>query len=820
MMTKRKKITGILILAAALVLAAFGLVSQAMTQTEDREVQMEVSLVYGNQGRMGVHIPVTVKLYVQSAGPFEGMVCFDSMETTENQDTEVYEYQYPVSVNAGATESFRFYVPLGQKSSQMRVSLVDEDGKKQAEELLEFQVPKDTGSLFIGVLDDDPDSILYLDGVNLNYGMVRSSLIFLDAGTVPEDVRGLDLLDILVINNFSTDSLSGQQQDAIRKWVREGGILLLGTGGRVEDTLGSFAEDLAEQPYEQPRMQTLNMGAEYGEGSPGGSVVRTVCADLSIPGGDELMSSDELPLLTSVRRGKGTVGIFSFDLGELADFAGENPSFAENIFTSVLGEETIRNLYYYGAYGDDSGYWNAQSLVNTGNAERLPNLALYGVVIVIYILTIGPGLYLFLKKKDIQRFYGTGLMLLACLASAVVYLLGEKTRFRSEFFTYAMVCDVEEDEIEETAYLNIRTPDDRPYSVTVTPGYQVTPVTRTALYDNRKDEVFTGEEESSLTIAYTEEGTRISSGGSQAFSPRFFVLTKKTGNENHQGISSDLSYFDGELTGTVTNHFPFPLEKAALIFYGQAVVIGHMEPGETKTLDGSRILTYPPDMTFLLAGRLSGDDSFEQADISNQEYLTAQEQTSLYSFFLSSYFGNYTSGARIAGFGPEDRAAGLFTDEGGPRDGLTIYTSSVDVDMEQNGCIYRSGVMKTPKVTSGSGSYYSSYTTIYGNEQTVVEYYLGSDIRIEKVSFLPVSEEFLENPRYYYLHKFEGKAYFYNYSTKSYDPADLTVQDFSAEELRDYLSPSNSLTVKYVNENGETGSSTFLPTLMVTGRER
>ena len=101
-----------------------------------------------------------------------------------------------------------------------------------------------------------------------------------------------------------------------------------------------------------------------------------------------------------------------------------------------------------------------------------------------------------------------------------------------------------------------------------------------------------------------------------------------------------------------------------------------------------------------------------------------------------------------------------------------------------------------------------------------MEYYLGSDIRVEKLSFLPVSEVFLENLKYYYLEQFKGEAYFYNYSTKNYDQVDLEQVDFSYEELKEYLSPSNSLTVKYINGESENGANASLPLLMVTGRER
>ena len=396
-MTIKKRIMCLLL--AVLWILAFGIVSYGDTGAAD-DIYMEVTPVYGNVGRIGSHVPVTVELYCQSPAPFEGTISFCTLESTEQQqESEVFEYRYSVSAAPGETVMLPFYVLLGQKSGEILVRLEDKSGDMLREEILEFQIPKDTGNLYIGALDDQVEEIGYLNRVSLNYGMLRSELIPLDASTLPSDVRGLDLLDVLIINNFDTSSLSEKQQKAVWQWMESGGILIFGTGERVSDTLGPFTEKLVEVPYEAPKPAVLNMGAQYGENSQEDAVIRAVCAELSIPGGDEVMASDELPILTTVKKGGGKAGIFSLDLGDLTDFAGRNPNYAENFFVTVVGESELQNLYFYGAYGYDMAYWNAQSLVNTGSPDRLPNMALYGIVIFVYILAAGPGLYLFLRKR-------------------------------------------------------------------------------------------------------------------------------------------------------------------------------------------------------------------------------------------------------------------------------------------------------------------------------------------------------------------------------------------------------------------------------------
>ena len=109
--------------------------------------------------------------------------------------------------------------------------------------------------------------------------------------------------------------------------------------------------------------------------------------------------------------------------------------------------------------------------------------------------------------------------------------------------------------------------------------------------------------------------------------------------------------------------------------------------------------------------------------------------------------------------------------------------------------------------------------TMYGIEPLMVEYMLGTDLTVEKLSFLPVSDVFLDDPGYYYLKLFDGEVYFYNNTTRNYDRVNIGQVDFEADELRPYLSSKGSILVKYtINDNEFSGVSSLLPHLMVTGR--
>lgn len=812
---RKKMCTAVCLLLFGLL---FGGISSPAAEDDGPPVSMEVSSIYGGVGKMGEHIPLTIRLYGQSTEPFTGTVAVKALENGMDNSGEVFEYGYSVSVNTAETKKMEVYVPLGQRSPELLVTLKNHAGKEIAEKTMSFDVSRDKGRLLIGTLSEQNEELLYLDGVSMDYGMVNSVVLSMEAGSFPANSRGLELLDLLIVNHFDTEKLLTGQREAVLEWVDNGGTLLFGTGAMADETLEAFSEEIPGLTVSDIKFENVALGTEYDEKAPGDSNVEMVCADVGVSGGDVVMESDGQALLTMKSRGKGKIGIFSYDLGDLREFVERNPAYGVRMLTEAVGAENISNLYFYSSYGTDQEYWNAQSLVNTGSADRLPNLPLYTAAAVCYLLAAGPGLYLILKKHELSRYYGFSVVVAAVVASAVIYILGAETRFTSEFYTCATVMDVGEDSLEETSYLNIRTPDSRPFSVKLSGDYSVTPLTRSSRYEEAPILEFDKKKGANVGVRYGEEGITLSAGRSRAFEPRFFKLERQLEKNFEGGLSGELIWYDGTVSGYVSNDFPFPLTDAALVFYGHIYPLGTLEAKETRELSGERLLAWPVGMPYIVSSWLSGSQEAKEGD--DGEYLRSVGKDGLYSYYLERYFGAGASGGRIVGFGPENGLWEPVSREGQEADSRVLYTASLSLTSGQNGRIYRSGLAASPNVTA-NGAFYTDGTAMYGTEPVIVEYFLGEDIQVEQLSFFPVAEEFLNNTRFYYLKQFDGEAYFYNYNTKTYDRAELLKKHFLAAELEPYLSPENTLVVKYTTEEADSaGVSSLLPVLMVTGRVR
>ena len=777
-------------------------------------VSMEVSSIFGETGKMGVHVPVSVRLYGQAAFPFVGTVKVSTLETGAGSEEEIYEYLYPVQVNTAETKELEIYIPLGQKSSRLHVTLLNEEGEVVQEQDMRFEISKDRGHLLLGALTDYEEELQFLDGVSMEYGMVSSRVITMDEESFPSDERGLELFNVLVINDFNTEHLSEDQVSAIWKWIEKGGTLLIGTGFRGEDSLAAFEDQLDITFTGTGYYENINLGMEFTEKAPGDSDVYMYCAEIQAPGTHVVEESDGIPLLMKLDRKDGMVGIYSYDLGELAEFVHKNPTYVNKMMTDVLGEERISQIYYYSSYGSEQEYWNAHSMVNTGSADQLPKMTMYTVVIVVYILIAGPGLYLFLKKRDMSRLYGTSVVVSAVVVSSVIYLLGVGTRFTSQFITVASIMGLDGNKTEETSYLNVRTPDSRPFSLTVPADYTVTPLTKSSRYEEQPVREFERQNKSGVELKFGENGTVISAGKTMAFEPRYFKITRETEDESGGYIYGELQWADGRISGTVINDMSFALEDAVILLYGQLYPIGDLGPGEVLTLDDEPLTVWPVGMSYLVSSEIT-----ENAD-EDSNAINTKGRSSLYSFYMDENYCSYTSECCLLASGPSGGILTASTMNGQHADGTVLYAAKLSVSSGESGLVYRSGLMNKPEVNAGNSTVYGDGLAMYGTDPMVVEYFLGTDIWVEKISLLPVSDEFFDDSRYYYLKQFDGAMYFYNYTTKSYDRMDMSKVDFTAEELRPYLSQKNTLVVKYTaGEDDSAGMSALLPHLMVTGRE-
>lgn len=775
-------------------------------------VAMEAVYGYDNTAKGGRHLPLGITIHNRQETVLTGTLQIKSKES----DGNIYRYDYPVEVGAISDQTTNYYIPLGAHADSLYITLEAADGSTILSKRIRLNISLDVPELFIGILSDQPENLRYLNGAGINYSALRTRTFSLSEERFPEDEIGLDLLDVMIVNSFRLRSLSEKQTAAIMDWVNNGGVLLLGTGERVDDTLGRFAPELLDDSYGSAELRTVNMAEGWTIENPEDAVIQIPCVDIPLHGGNVIFSSDGAALLTTAAKGNGLIAVASFDFASIAQFCNQQPAYVDRLFTMLLGEERVKALVQETYNGDSAKFLSVQSLINTGNVDKLPNLSLYTAIVVVYLGMLGPGLYLYFKNRELQIFYRRGVVFLSLCFAVLIYLVGGKTRFQSTFYTYAAIQDVTDDYVTDTTYVNIRNPHNRPYTVELAPDYSVLPITR-ADSTRRASQAFTGEEDYLIDISMQGDRTSIRGQNIVAFAPRYFQLERKTDNTDKIGITGEVDYFEGNLSGSITNQFPFPLENTCLLLYGNMVMLDRLEPGETKTLNEFKLLRFPLNNFYGVAEYITGNGEPHRADIRNTEYLLAMERSNMLTFYLRSYMSGYSADARVIAFSTEKEESQFLKTPSLETYGLTMLTSSIAVNASRDRSLYRSVLMKTPQVITGE--YQADTNSMAGPDPVTLEYYLGNDIDVESLTFEPVSREFAGNGGSF-GEVFEGSIYFYNYHTGNYDLMALNGKTLDRDGLSPYLSGDNAMTVRYVYSRAGSYHAIQLPMPMVAGRER
>ena len=270
-----------------------------------------------------------------------------------------------------------------------------------------MNVSKEVPELFIGALCDTPEALQYLDGVGGKLQRLKNKAASYGDRKLSKYYKGLDMLDVLIVTNYRLRDLTEQQTKAIMDWVRDGGVLIMGTGERVEDTLGRFAPELLDDNYGAPQMMEVQM-KEDSEENVADSILNITCVEIPMHGSSILMADEGFPLFQSAPKEKGIIAVAAFDFTDISSYGEEEPSFVDSLFTNLLGEDRLLQLtdYFYG--GSSQEFWSVQEVINSGNVSRLPKVSVYLMIIILYIFLAGPGLYWFLRKGRKGSIYWGG----------------------------------------------------------------------------------------------------------------------------------------------------------------------------------------------------------------------------------------------------------------------------------------------------------------------------------------------------------------------------------------------------------------------------
>ncbi len=337
---------------------------------------------------------------------------------------EVYiAYSKDFSIAKDSTKEVEFSSFITNDIKEIVVRIIDKNDKIIMEK--EVMVPrgKPSNDISIGVLSDDFESLNYFNLLFISesqelVNQVNTKMFKLNDNMV-ENWEVLKNFDIIIINNYNTETFSKLENEALEEWVKNGGFLLIGTGSNYEKTLKGLGDLSYIEVTDLAKIQEINE-----------SIIGSLTViNSTVESGNQLLIENDITIVYNKEAGLGNIMITAFDLGLNPFLKWEGKvNFLRNIldpYVSISKELDIKFGISRSGYYRGNSYSNIVEYIPMDKAAPL-KLILW--LVAIFILLVGPINYIVLKKLDKRELAWITIPSIVVIFSLFIYIWGFTVR--------------------------------------------------------------------------------------------------------------------------------------------------------------------------------------------------------------------------------------------------------------------------------------------------------------------------------------------------------------------------------------------------------
>ncbi len=512
-------------------------------------------------------------------------------------------YDVKLALPEGSEKQFVVKVAragIEQTSGTVYLYMLDKKEKLVWEETFYHLLTNGQMAVHLGILSDDYSSLTYLD-INGNeiYFWGDNYPIKLYELNQANLLDKLDNMQFLVIDDFDTAVLTGEELDAINDWCDDGGMLIVGTGEYAEETLKSFSESFVDiEYYEVNEPGSVGQYYQYND-MVDWSVLHM--ADLMERASGHNYNVMWTSAVMCYSHGDGVIAVAPYSLKELG-WQGDSfyqDSYLNRVqFVSELFQEvsTMSKSRYNDPYSGKQ-YQVTDNICTVlramGSANTKLDFNVLRWVIILYVIFVGPVLYLILKSMKKRDYYWGAVAVTVVATIMFVFLAGRGHEVKNTR-VFSVTTENIQDMSKSKAYLYAYDASLDEWSMKLKEGYEFAGKMG---YRNH----WYSDEEGAYDSRVIQEGDSMSIGivPSENFEDAYFVLgygkdaQRTDGNITGQNIYEDL----GRLYGTVTNETDKDFAYYAVIVNDDVFLMEGWEAGETIDLQSQQVLYHNSDGT-------------------------------------------------------------------------------------------------------------------------------------------------------------------------------------------------------------------------------
>lgn len=516
--------------------------ASSMAQTS--AISLSVQPFFGGAYRSGSWLPFRVT--VSNDGPDVNAVVSLQLGAT---------YQTSVDLPRGANKSLVIYAQapgVFRRAATARVLIDGAEAQKQDVPLSGFA----STDQVIGVLAAQPIT-LPLPGVTQQMRQVRS--LPLTAADLPERVEGLSMFDVLVFDGAPLADLSDAQRQALRDWVHTGGQLVLG-GALLDDMLTALDPTLQITNVTGPAPAGANsLFPELNDSAPASLTLAPT------PDARVIATQGGAPVGVQQTVGKGSVTVLGWSLSAPELRAADTEKATWRQLVRLRSSDPNNAFVPPDAQGQQLGWALMQLPV-----LAIPPLGALIALLGVYILIVGPGLYLLLRRLDRQVWGWGAIPLVTLLFTLGAYGYGLRIRGNDVILNQISVVEPSAGRARVRTYAGIFSPRDESYTLRTNGD---------ALFRPMPAEW--GQGSAGAGRFLQDDGgvadLRVAQWSMSTFTAEQMIDSRV--------LESNLTLSGAMLRGSVRNAGDAPLRDVALFQNTRVLRIGDLDPGQTRTVE-------------------------------------------------------------------------------------------------------------------------------------------------------------------------------------------------------------------------------------------
>lgn len=757
--------------------------------TENDKVKMGVQC--GIDGFALYDYPAQVSITVIYDENFTGSI---RMTPIMDSGQTVVAYERDISLTKGEAKTFSFTPSSLGGTGKIKIELINDKNKTVYKETDRITMSSSGSNVLLGILSEDYSGLNYFDGLPIMLEMydVTVSTLELTTKSFPENSDSLAMLNYLLIDKYDTANLSDEQYEALKDWVKDGGVLLLSLGSNYQNVLHKFSDDFITGTLGDLKKQDLTWEKEELAES---SLENVDTISFEFDDGYEMSSFAADKTAYKKEIGTGAVVVLGYDLG-MEPFTSYNQK--ETVVSELLKEAAVPAIMNKldGMYISSSSHYNGTNIAKISNNSKRPSALLFGIVLICYVILVGPLLYLFLKKVNKREKIWVTIPIVSLVFTGVIFLLGLSYRVRKPVIDTFSVISLGDNFKSEKVFVNLTCPQAKKYEIGLNEKYGKLSY-NSDYYTYNMLNISAEEKDYDFMIKDNNKDISLILDNDKAFEETSFSLNSTSDNDVGNINTADLHTYTDGFDGTITNDTDYDLTNVVVAFENSIYQAGDMKKGETITIDKTKLI---PVYAY---------GTFEQLYNKNKNLYSNKE---LYrNYMVDTYMENnymdkseYSKGyiwGQILSYTPD-----VVTDAKLEQYGKAVIYSTFSSAYEDVSDVYCPDISSLATDVNGN---YDVFENMLYDEIIIMKCNL-SDYKgfttLENVSYG-------DNPNSYGYGDF-AKVYAYNNESDDYDEIFVDGKPLTGTDIQKYII-EDTITFKF--ERNSVQSESYMPRIIVRG---